>query len=186
MSQRINTIIQFLIITIWSILVSIVCHYCSGRNGPNVIPNADTVTVIRTETIAYRDLCPADSSVTSRVTVRLPVVHPSPPKGKGDTLRSRTEQAQPPDTALAADSATVSLPVTSKKYTGPDYTAYISGFQPRLDSIFIRRSTVTQTVTPPQRAARRWSFGLQAGYGITPKGFQPYLGIGASYNLFTK
>ena len=31
----------------------------------------------------------------------------------------------------------------------------------------------------------RWGVGAQAGYGITPAGFQPYLGVGVSFNLFS-
>ena len=30
---------------------------------------------------------------------------------------------------------------------------------------------------------KHWTIGLQAGIGLTPKGVQPYIGVGVSYNF---
>lgn len=84
-----------------------------------------------------------------------------------------------PDTAQ-----TVMLPITQQVYRDTTYTAWVSGYAAALDSIEVypRTLIVRQTALPAARP-RRWSFGIQAGYGYTPKGMQPYVGIGININL---
>ncbi len=81
------------------------------------------------------------------------------------------------------DSLSISLPITQKVYRDSTYTAYVSGFDARLDSIqvYSKVITVTKRQKPP-----RFNIGLQAGYGITPKGMQPYIGVGVTWNLFSR
>ena len=74
------------------------------------------------------------------------------------------------------DTVMVRLPIESKHYEGENYEAWISGYEPNLDSI----NVYNRTIVPKPK---RWSIGLQGGLGITPKGVQPYLGIGVSYRL---
>lgn len=74
------------------------------------------------------------------------------------------------------DTVMVRLPIESKHYEGENYEAWVSGYEPSLDSISIYNRTI---VTKP----KRWSIGLQGGVGITPKGVQPYVGVGVSYRL---
>lgn len=83
------------------------------------------------------------------------------------------------DTLYKTDSVLVEVPIVEKQYFGDDYRATIRGFQPELVDIWIRQRETTITV--PYR--KRWSFtvGPQAGVGITPKGWQPYAGIGATF-----
>lgn len=82
------------------------------------------------------------------------------------------------DTVTVHDSILVEVPITQVIYAGDDYRAWVSGYEPKLDSIEIyRRET---TIRP---RTKRWSVGLQAGYGMTPKGFAPYVGAGVSYKL---
>ena len=92
--------------------------------------------------------------------------------------------------SVCADSI---LPVVQKAYTDSDstYTAYVSGIAyhdyPRLDSIRLRRQTaverIRETVTIRQRTSR-FHIGLQAGYGLTPAGFQPYIGLGVGFRVW--
>lgn len=183
--------LQFLIITVWSILVSGICLYCSGRyrNHPQpALLTTDTATSV--DTHSYVEPLPVDSTLLRHQVVRLPVVAALDPPVSADTTSADTADPSPVPFANARepplpDSASVIIPITQKKYTAPDYTAYVSGYHPRLDSLLIHRRTltVTNTVTAPVKA-RRWNVGLQVGYGITPKGFQPYLGVGVSFNLF--
>lgn len=83
------------------------------------------------------------------------------------------------DTLYKTDSVLVEVPIVEKQYIGDDYRATIRGFQPELVDIWIRQ--METTITVPYR--NRWSFtvGPQAGVGITPKGWQPYAGIGATF-----
>ena len=82
------------------------------------------------------------------------------------------------DTVTMYDSILVEVPITQKTYAGDDYRAWVSGYEPKLDSIEIYRRETTIRTKP-----KRWSVGLQAGYGMTPKGFAPYIGAGVSYKL---
>lgn len=85
------------------------------------------------------------------------------------------------------DTAFVTLPREEVEYRDTSYRAVVSGFLPRLEELEIyqkERVVTIQTekvVTVPDR--RRWGAGVQAGYGITPAGFQPYLGVGVSFTL---
>ena len=85
------------------------------------------------------------------------------------------------------DTAFVQLPREQVEYRDTSYRAIISGFLPRREEleIYQREKVVTIQTEKVVRVpdARRWGVGVQAGYGITPAGFQPYLGLGVSYNF---
>ena len=74
------------------------------------------------------------------------------------------------------DTVQVRLPIKSKHYTAESYDAWVSGYEPQLDSIKVYQREV-------KTKQSRWSIGLQGGLGITPKGVQPYVGVGISFRL---
>lgn len=74
------------------------------------------------------------------------------------------------------DTIRVRLPIESKHYSTTNYDAWVSGYEPTLDSIKV----YNREIKPKQS---RWSVGLQGGVGMTPKGVQPYVGIGVAYKL---
>ena len=78
----------------------------------------------------------------------------------------------------------VELPITQKEYRDSDYTAYVSGFHAKLDSIEVRTKEVTYTKT--ETKFRRWNIGLTGGYGygFRSKQFEPFVGIGITLNIF--
>ena len=108
---------------------------------------------------------PADSVRVETRIVYLPV-HDTIPYAVHDTLHH-------------TDSVLVEVPITEKHYATSDYRATVRGFQPELVDMWIRQKEVQ--ITTPYR--KRWGFtvGPQIGYGITPKGGQPYAGIGATF-----
>lgn len=79
------------------------------------------------------------------------------------------------DSIIIHDSVAV-VPITQMKYQDSTYTAWVSGYEPCLDSIRVYQREV-------KTKQSRWSIGLQGGVGLTPKGVQPYVGIGVSYRL---
>lgn len=83
------------------------------------------------------------------------------------------------------DTMFLSLPIIQKEYSDSTYKAWISGYDVKLDSILIFRQhqIIKEDVILPA-SAKRFYFGLQGGVGITPRGVQPYIGIGVSYNIF--
>lgn len=74
------------------------------------------------------------------------------------------------------DTVQVRLPIESKHYTSINYDAWVSGYEPQLDSIKVYQREV-------KTKQSRWSIGLQGGVGMTPRGVQPYIGIGIGYRL---
>lgn len=86
------------------------------------------------------------------------------------------------DSVGCTDSADVRVPCSQAVYAGGGYRAYVSGYRPRLDSIILHRPTVERIQTVAVRQ-RRLGIALQAGYGFTPKGLQPYVGVGISWRI---
>ena len=128
------------------------------KNAP-----ADTVTVIRHDTVKIDSPVPVYRYIKEYVAVH--------------------------DTTILAETDTVvkviQLPREHIVYKDSIYRAVVSGVQPRLDSIEIFRPTITQTVikhvsTPDKK---RWSIGVQAGYGWNGRKASPYIGAGVQYNL---
>ena len=143
-----------------------------GRSGAQ---RSETVrdTVRVWDTIMVRQPIASDSAVIrTEVAYLQPVTqHPTP----------NTQHPSPITQHPTPDTVPVLVPIVQKVYTDSTYTAWVSGYRARLDSIAVYRQT--QTVTVRQKP-RRWSIGLQAGYGLTPQGPQPYVGVGVTYRLW--
>lgn len=79
------------------------------------------------------------------------------------------------------DSARVVFPITSKIYETENYRAVVTGYKPELSeiTIFAPRTTVRNGYVDTKRW--RCTVGAQIGYGITPAGAQPYVGIGFTF-----
>lgn len=81
------------------------------------------------------------------------------------------------------DSVFVEVPIEQKVYSDSNYTAWVSGYRPRLDSIKITHTEVSYKLVNNSKGSKRLYLGIQVGYGITPRGMQPYLGLGVSYKF---
>jgi hypothetical protein len=87
---------------------------------------------------------------------------------------------------------TIELPKVQRVYSDDStYRAWVSGYEPRLDSIEVYRKTIkeTVTITIPTKKKRtfwqRFNIGIQAGYGLglDDKKAHPYLGGGVGFNF---
>lgn len=128
-----------------------------------------------------REPLPLPAVVEVHDTLR--IVEPVPMAARPLPVRKAVLPVATSDTLGAHDSATVAVPTESVEYGGDGYRAWVSGWQPRLDSIYIDRLTVTERIHVPA-PRRRFTIGIQAGYGLTPAGPQPYIGIGVAYRLY--
>ena len=82
------------------------------------------------------------------------------------------------------DSVFVQVPSEQSVYSVSNYTAWVSGYNPRLDSIHITQKEVFfHNRLVNNNGSKRLYLGIQVGYGITPRGIQPYLGLGISYKF---
>lgn len=83
------------------------------------------------------------------------------------------------------DSAIVELPIIQRHYADSTYEAWISGpIDPRLDSlrVFAPTTIITKREWKPPK---RWHIGPTIGYGYTPQGFQPYIGVSLTYSIIS-
>lgn len=77
----------------------------------------------------------------------------------------------------------VEIPIEEKEYKSEEYYAVIGGYNPYLKSIEVYPKTSYITTTETVTKRKRWgvSLGVQGGYGFTPKGWQPYAGVGVTF-----
>ena len=90
---------------------------------------------------------------------------------------------------IKGDTVYINLPIEQKKYTDDStYTAYISGYEPKLDSINIFRKTIfqKQTITIKEKDKKRIVFGptVNIGYDVKNKQAGYSIGIGATWVMF--
>ena len=150
-----------------------------ATQGGKTTLHTDTIRVTVTDTVPFYQPVPKDSLVIRYVTKVLPV--------------SSREDSEARDTEMVAiasqhtghgDSMSVEVPISQKKYETEQYRAYVSGFEPSLDSIFVYQKTVTErvAVTPQHTKQPRIGFGMVAGagYGVINKQADVFVG-GAVY-----
>ena len=136
---------------------------------PSIVIKRDTVW----KDSIIREPLPAETINTGRVVyLRIPV------PGKRDTLRDTIR-----------DSIDIPVPIYQKRYEDSLYTAWVSGFEPNLDSINLHQPTITETITKTiVKPSPLITFGIQAGggYGIINRKPDIYVGVGAQLNLWRK
>ena len=87
------------------------------------------------------------------------------------------------------DSIEVPVPIIQKRYEDSLYTAWVSGFQPALDSIRLYQPTIIETITNTiVKPSPLFTFGIQAGAGVGIISRKPdiYIGVGGQLNLWRK
>ena len=162
--------------TIRTICIAAVCaivaagiaaaYFFGRRDGRRAAESATTThiirdTLVRTDTVILEKPVPVAQRIVD--TLRVPfAVH---------------------DTTFV-----VTLPKTVREYRDSTYHAVISGYEPNLDRIEVFQKTVTiSTIETRLKEASKWSFGVgvgpTVGYGFTPAGAQPFLGVGMTVGV---
>lgn len=203
-------LLLFLAVFVASLCLN-VHHYIGGTAEPY----RDTIKTTFVDTIPYYKPVPKDSTVIKYVTATLPKADDKEDNFPNKTVTELPESVQkfpesdkklqdsvqnfgksvPEDhfedmgEKVTPDSAEVIVPITQTVYEDSTYTAYVSGYRASLDSLIFRMPREVTTITNTHyQKPKRWSIGIQVGYGMTLKGtpqFAPYVGIGVSYNLFS-
>jgi hypothetical protein len=178
--------ITFVVIVALMIVSGLIGWYEARSAQENV--HIDTVRTEVVDTIPYYEPVAKDSAVVRYISKILPSVN----AGKNvsemhDESGTNGESGVYGDSAVN-DSAAVTVPITQKKYETEDYRAYVSGYEAQLDSIFVKRKTVNESVvvTRQHTQQKRISVGIVAGagYGIRSKQGDFFVGVGISYRLF--
>ena len=174
-----NTLI-FISIAICFIILGFFYLDRSGYFDPmKEVINTDTVLTTKTDTL-WKDTTIVEKEIVPKYIVKKNVdtVYTK----KGDTLNLITE-------AKRFDKRLISNKDTA------DVQIYTSGIETSLDSLKMRfkthREIVTNTVEVKKYIQKKKTFwnrfhiGVQAGYGygFNYKGLEPYVGIGASFDL---
>ena len=151
------------------LLVSIGVNVWQWRNQPeaSVVIERDTVWK---DTTIYQPQPAETIDIGKTVYLRIPYPEYLP----GDTIH---------------DSIDVPVPIVQKRYEDSLYTAWVSGFEPALDSIDLRLPTITETITKTiVKKSPLFSVGIQTGAGIGIITRQPdfYIGVGGQLNLWRK
>jgi hypothetical protein len=132
--------------------------------------SATTESVVVCDTVTYVDTVRCLQPIAREVFVT-----------RYDTVRLETAIDIPTyDTIVVRDSASVVIPISQSVYSDSTYTAWISGYHASLDSIYVYSKREVVTV---KERRKRWHIGVSAGYGLTPKGLQPYVGLGLTYSI---
>jgi len=149
----------------------------ANRCGHAEVVKVERDTVIVHDTIVDIAPTPKDSVRIRYVTRWLPA--------KRDTSRKECSKNKISVNSVSfsvnspQDSVAVEVPITSKHYGCKDYDAWVSGYEPSLDSIKVYQRTeyITERVTiskPPNK----WELDAVAGidYNVTSQRYTPYAG----------
>ena len=188
-------LLLFLVVFVASLMLN-VHHYTEGTAEPY----RDTIKTTFVDTIPYYKPVPKDSTVIKYVTATLPKADDKEDNFPNKTVTELPESVQKfPESGknlqdsvknfgkIVPDSVNVVIPITQKVYDEDTYTAFVSGYNPSLDSLIFKMPREVVTIKEYSKP-KRWSVGVQVGYGVTLKGtpqLAPYVGIGVSYNLFS-
>lgn len=166
---------------------------CNHFGDGNKKVTVDTVVI--KDTVRVTEPKAADSAVTG--TIRVPMVvygHDGHIRldgqdGLGDTTDGQGDTADVQNVGKIGVSDTVwaTVPRTQKRYEDSTYTAWVSGYEARLDSIEVYRKTVIVTKREEGRVKnKRISLGLTGGfgYGLTSRKPDLFIGVGCAWRIF--
>ena len=174
--------------------------YTRGKDA-FVSGSAVRVDTVR-DTVRIMEPSAADSVVTGviRVPVALPT-EPTVPKAEievfepgrlsevldGHTGNKGGSEAQETGKIARKDTVWAVVPRTQKRYVDSTYMAWISGYEPRLDSIEVYQKTVVVTKSVEGRGkSKRFNVGLTGGfgYGVFTRKPDVWVGVGCTWRMF--
>lgn len=193
---------RYLLIVIVSLFAGALLHKCqSGSGGMKEERGCKVDTVTYVDTVKYYAPAPSATNLLGTMTLTVPYTYK---KGVGagglerqcasvdstrvhdiitpDSTRTLTLGTGAGGEPRLCDSVQIELPIVQNVYEHEDYTAWVSGVYPRLDSIAVYPKREVVTIKQPPN---RWHIGITAGYGYAAKGFQPYIGVGITYSIFS-
>ena len=157
---------RFILLYLLSVILVSCCilYTCGGKEEVEVI-KSDTIviydTIIDSQPVVVHDTLLRWKKISVR-----------------DTLR---------DTILDVRivNGSIEIPISQRIYTDDTtYRAWVSGYDPRLDSIHVyRKNVIIDTQHFFRKKGLGFHFGVQGGDYLTPEGFQPGVGFGISYGF---
>lgn len=181
--RKVKDILAIVLVIVACMAAGAYLHKCQSPPGDNIpgreAIETDTITIY--DTIPYIEPAPVHSQQVGSKKVTIPTSYIDRGIENLPDIRADTAELTSADVEVTTpDSLTLQLPITQNVYEGEDYKAYVSGVYPSLDSLFVypRREIVTIKKPP-----KRWHIGPTIGFGYTPHGFEPFLGISLTYSI---
>lgn len=136
-------------------------------------------TLIVHDTVPDINPTPKDSATIKYITRFLPI-------SKRDTSPRADHFIEVNN--MVHDTVEVQVPITSKHYQSKDYDAWVSGYEPSLDSIKVYKETqyITETITKTVKDKGKHFFldvGAGCEYQFNSKAAVPYAELGARVKL---
>lgn len=147
-----------------AVVLSLAIGYNWGRNWSSGNEYTCIDTIYHIDTIRDTIPIPKDSTIIRWKSILVPIT---------DTV-----------TQIIHDSVFVQIPIVQKEYEDSTYHAWVSGFEPKLDSIYVFPRTTLITTTITKHEKKPWGVGVQVGIGNNTGKWTPYIGIGVSYNIW--
>lgn len=147
-----------LIILLTAVICSVIGYGYGRRRTWSFTPVADTIRIRDT----IRDSIPYP--VIETVVQEVPELFPVYITLAGDTIQELVY---------------IPVPITQKEYQTENYRAWVSGYKPSLDSVWVYPEKIIIREKP-----RRWGIGVIAGYGIGRNGLSPYVGVGGYWRVW--
>lgn len=181
--RKVKDILAIVLVIVACMAAGAYLHKCQSPPGDNIpgreAIETDTITIY--DTIPYIEPAPVHSQQVGSKKVTIPTSYIDRGIENLPDIRADTAELTSADVEVTTpDSLTLQLPITQNVYEGEDYKAYVSGMYPSLDSLFVypRREIVTIKKPP-----KRWHIGPTVGFGYTPHGFEPFIGISLTYSI---
>lgn len=175
--------------------------FCLGAFLANHCYHFRGVRKMIVDTVVVRDtvrgVMPTEKDSKVVGTVALPLV-PSPlreGRNVGKLTDGKSASGVSDDAAMDArnggeigsnDTVWATVPRTQKRYEDSTYTAWVSGYEPRLDSIEVYRRTVTIEKRETVSKRNGFNVGLTGGigYGVFTRKPNLWLGVGCTVRLW--
>jgi len=171
-------VLSYVVPAIIGIIIGLCLVKCTSKPVDNIKIERDTVVVV--DTAYYDRPAPKDSVRTKYVNRWLP----RDTSSRVDHFIGANNMDHYADTSKMI---AVEVPITSKHYGSKDYDAWVSGYEPSLDSIKVYREKeiITETVTKTNTKRKPWGLGFTVGYGydFSSKTAAPFVGVGLSYDI---
>lgn len=166
------------------IVVAILIGFLVGRRCPRndpgepQTPRVDTLFVRDTNSFTEPKKEPSPDVMIKEIPVPVYVADSS----AIDSLLNECARLE-----KVGDSLRLVLLRVQRHYSDSTFDAWVSGVDPRLDSIktYQTNMVITKEIPVIQVKKTRWGLGISAGCGVGKDGLTPYVGVGISYNILS-
>lgn len=163
-----------------AILIGFLVGHRCGRIDPGEppTPRVDTLFIRDTSTFTEPKTEPSPEVLLKEIPVPVYVADSS----AIDSLLNECARLE-----RVGDSLQLVLIRVQRHYSDSTFDAWVSGVDPRLDSIktYQKNMVITKEIPVIQVKKTRWGLGVQAGAGVGKDGLTPYVGVGVSYNILS-